>query len=159
MSGVLVPQAVRLVNAVNAVSVVSKVSLQKSADKPRVRMSECRMDEIKAIEMEEREFNKLADAMMARIEQALEQCGLDVDYELMSGGIMEIEFMGTGGKIVINRHTAAQEIWVAARSGGFHFSPDPARPGRWLGTRDGAELLSVLSRCMSEQSGTSVTLG
>lgn len=108
--------------------------------------------------MEEREFNKLADAMMVRIEQAVEQCGLDVDYELMSGGIMEIEFPDVGGKIVINRHAAAQEIWVAARSGGFHFRPDPAQPGRWLGTRDGSELLSVLSRCMSEQSGMPVTL-
>ncbi len=108
--------------------------------------------------MDEREFNGQADAMLAYIEQALESCSLDVDYELLPGGIIEIDFPGGGGKIVINRHAAAREIWVAARSGGFHFRCEDGQAKRWVGTRDGVELMAALSRCMSEQSGERVAL-
>jgi CyaY protein len=108
--------------------------------------------------MDEREFNGLADAMLQRIEQLLERCTTDIDYEVKPGGVLELEF-ADGSKIIVNRHSAAREIWVAAKSGGFHFRPQ-LEPGacRWLGTRDGAELLDVLARCVSEQAGEPVTL-
>ena len=70
--------------------------------------------------MNESEFNKLADATLAAIEQAIERSGARIDYELQAGGVLELEF-DDGSKMVINRHGVAQEIWVAARSGGFHF--------------------------------------
>lgn len=110
--------------------------------------------------MDEREFNGYADAMLARIEQALEKCGDEVDFEIGSGGVIELEFdHGGGSKIVINRHSAAREIWIAAKSGGYHFRMDAADPRHWQGTRDGAELFEVLSRCISDQSGVAVKLG
>ncbi len=109
--------------------------------------------------MDEREFNALADAMLARIEQALENSTADLDFEIKPGGVIELEFdHGGGSKIIINRHTAAREIWIAAKSGGYHFKADPSDPRRWLGTRDGAELLAVLSRCTGEQAGVAVKL-
>ena len=57
-----------------------------------------------------------------------------LDFELKAGGIVEIEF-DDGSKIIVNRHGAAREIWVAARSGGFHFRWDGAA---WRDTRDGS---------------------
>lgn|SRR5574340_786320 len=104
--------------------------------------------------MDEDDFNRQADAMLARIEEALE-CHGALDYEVGPGGLIELEF-ADASKIIINRHGAAQEIWVAAKSGGFHFRP---QGGRWVDTRDGAELLSVLSRLASQQAGQPVTLG
>jgi CyaY protein len=104
--------------------------------------------------VEEREFNARADAMLARIETALETCDIDFDFETKPGGVLELEF-DDGSKVIINRHTAAREIWVAAKSGGYHFKPVA---DRWVGTRDGEELLTAISRCMSEQSGERVTL-
>ena len=92
--------------------------------------------------------------MLARIEQALESSESDLDFEIKPGGVIEIEFEN-GSKIIVNRHTAAREIWVAARSGGYHFKPDGER---WIATRDGAELLAVLSRCISAQAGETVSL-
>jgi len=71
-----------------------------------------------------------------------------------AGGVLEIEFEN-GTKMIINRHSAAREIWVAAKSGGFHFRPEG---GRWVATRDGTELYALLSELVGEQSGTSVTL-
>ncbi|MDD5176585.1 MAG: iron donor protein CyaY [Sterolibacterium sp.] len=109
--------------------------------------------------MDEHEFNTYADAMLSRIEQALEKCGADLDFEIGAGGVIELEFdHGGGSKIIINRHSAAREIWVAAKSGGYHFKMAESDPRRWVGTRDGAELLAVLSRCISEQAGVAVML-
>jgi CyaY protein len=104
--------------------------------------------------MDESEFEARAETELARIEQAFEASGVDADIEPKGGGVLEIEF-GDGSKMIVNRHAAAREIWVAARSGGFHFRYD----GRcWRGTRDGAELYAVLSRLATEQSGSSVML-
>jgi CyaY protein len=108
--------------------------------------------------MDEREFMVAADAELARIEAALERAaensGADFDFETKPGGVIEIEF-DNGSKIILNRHGAAREIWLAAKSGGYHFRPEG---GRWLGTRDGEELLEALSRTVSEQSGVAVRL-
>jgi CyaY protein len=108
--------------------------------------------------MEEREFMMAADAELARIETALEAASesgvVDFDFETKPGGVIEIEFEN-GSKIIVNRHGAAREIWVAAKSGGYHFRPEG---GRWLGTRDGEELLAALSRTVSEQAGVMVAL-
>lgn len=107
---------------------------------------------------EEREFLALADAQLARLETGLGKLvdagEVDLDYELKPGGIIEIAF-ADDSKVIVNRHAAAREIWVAARSGGFHFKPEA---GRWIGTRDGQDLAAVLSRCLSEQSGVTLRL-
>lgn len=104
--------------------------------------------------MDERQFDTLADAAMAGLEHALESCGVDIDFEAKAGGILEIDFED-GSKVIVNKHRAAREIWVAARCGGFHFRPEH---GRWIGTRDGEDLMQLLSRCLTEQSGEIVRL-
>lgn len=104
--------------------------------------------------MDESEFNALADAELLRIEAALEACGADLDIEPKPGGVLEVEFEN-GTRIIINRHSAAREIWVAAKSGGFHFRPVE---GGWLAARDGAELYAMLSRLVGEQAGCAVSI-
>ncbi|HYL87340.1 MAG TPA: iron donor protein CyaY [Burkholderiales bacterium] len=104
--------------------------------------------------MEETEFAALAERALERIEAALEESGVDADVELKAGGVMEIEY-ADGSKMVINRHAAAREIWVAARSGGFHFRWDG---GAWHDTREGTELFAALSKLVSAQSGQPVRL-
>lgn len=104
--------------------------------------------------MGEREFNSLADAAMASIEAALESSGADLDFELEAGNVLEIEF-ADGSKIIVNRHAVACEIWIAARSGGFHFRWNGTA---WVDTRDGAELMAKLSMLVSQQVGAPVVL-
>jgi CyaY protein len=104
--------------------------------------------------MEEREFEARAEAALQRIERALEASGVDADWELKDGGVLEIEF-GDRSKIIVNRHGAAREVWVAARAGGFHFRWDGAC---WRDSRDGSELFAALSRLVSAQSGRAVIL-
>ncbi len=104
--------------------------------------------------MEETEFAVLAERALERIEASLEETGVDADVELKPGGVMEIEFADRS-KMIINRHVAAREIWVAARSGGFHFRWDGAE---WRDTREGTELFAALSKLVSAQSGQLVRL-
>jgi CyaY protein len=105
--------------------------------------------------MNETDFEALAGAALERVERALEASGVDADFELKEGGVLEIEF-ADGSKIIVNRHGAAREIWVAARSGGFHFRWDGSA---WRDTRNRTELFAALSKLVSMQSGRPVILG
>src|SRR3990172_1688930 len=105
-------------------------------------------------DMSESEVESLAGAALAALESAFEASLPDADVQTKGAGVLEIEF-DDGSKMVINRHGAAREIWVAARSGGFHFRWDGAA---WRDTRDGAELFAALSKLVSAQSGQPVLL-
>lgn len=109
--------------------------------------------------MDEQIFNAMADRMLAHIEQVLETCEADIDFETKAGGVIEIDF-DNGSKVILNRHSAAREIWIAAKSGGYHFRPlsDDSENANWVNTRDGEPLMAALSRCITEQSGTAVSL-
>jgi CyaY protein len=100
------------------------------------------------------EFDSLADAMLERIARAVEASRADCDCEPKGSGVLELEF-ADGSRIVVNRHSAARQIWVAARSGGYHFRWDGSD---WVDTREGGELLAALSKLVSEQSKRAVVL-
>ena len=104
--------------------------------------------------MTESEYNQLVEETFRRIEEALDRTDADIDYELGAGGILELEFE-SGSKIIINRQGAVQEIWVAAKSGGFHFT---WRDNGWHDTRDNTELFFALSKLISEQAGVPIAL-
>lgn len=111
-------------------------------------------EERDGITMDDSEFNAQADAMLARIDAALEACDADIDFQLAAGGVLEIE-CEDGSKIIVNRHAVAKEIWVAAKAGGFHFRWDGAA---WRDTRDNTELMEKLSALASQQAGEAVDL-
>ena len=101
--------------------------------------------------MNETDFIHLTNETLARIEHGLEEAGLD--FEAPADGILEVEF-DDGSKMVINRHNVAQEIWVAARAGGFHFRHDGHA---WRDTRDQTELLTKLATLISGQGGVNAS--
>lgn len=99
--------------------------------------------------MTENEFNVAADSVFQRIEEALELCDADIDYD-NNGVVMEIEF-SNGSKIIVNRHQPNQEIWLAAKSGGFHYA---LHAGSWQSARDSSELFAQLTALFAEQNVT-----
>lgn len=101
----------------------------------------------------ETEFNQAIDAILLGIEAKLDACDTDIDTEC-SAGILTLEFVD-GSKIIINRQTPTQEIWIAAKSGGYHYRLDQ---GQWINTRDGSELFSSLARFIHQQSGENIQL-
>lgn len=103
--------------------------------------------------MNETEFENAVRATLDRIEQAIEASGADIEFE-NAGDILELEFANRS-KIIINKQGAAKQIWVAAKSGGFHYSYDA---GTWHNDQNGAELFNELTRLVSEQAGTKIKL-
>ena len=101
--------------------------------------------------MDEAEFNQAVNIALARIEQGVEAA--DLDFETPADGILEIE-LDDASKIIINRHGVAREIWVAARSGGFHFKP---LSGAWVDTKSGEDLYAKLAALIVAQGGDEVT--
>ena len=100
------------------------------------------------------DFDEASQGALAAIVDALDRVDLDCDVAQKGDGIIEIA-LEDGSRVIVNRHSAAREIWVAARSGGFHFR---LTGGQWVSTRSGECLFEVLSRCLSEQAGCSVRL-
>ena len=99
--------------------------------------------------MTESEFNCLADELFARIERAIDAS--DIDYD-SNGAVMEIEF-ADGSKLIVNRHAPNREIWLAAKSGGFHFA---WHDGAWQSQRDGSELVAKLGELVQIGAGMTV---
>jgi CyaY protein len=97
-----------------------------------------------------------ADAVLAAVEACLdrwlEDDVVDIDAQ-RSGGLLEMSFPDRS-VIVLNTQAPLQELWLAARSGGYHYR---FSGGTWRDTRDGRELFEALSTCASEQSGKALT--
>ena len=96
------------------------------------------------------EYQRAADNILAGIEATidlwLQEDLIDIDGQ-RTGGLLELTFPG-GGKIVVNTQPPLQEIWMAARTGGYHFR---CVQGRWVDTKDGSEFFEALSREASLQ--------
>lgn len=108
--------------------------------------------------MTESEFLVLAEQALTAIEATLENVSNEGDLDVecsRSGNVLEIEFVDNGSKIIVNSQAPMQEMWVAAKSGGFHYRREG---GLWVNTRDGSELYSALSKMVSEQGGMPVVL-
>ncbi len=110
--------------------------------------------------MVESDFHKRVDDILALVESAMDHANTDIDAEL-NGGILTLTFEN-GSKVIVNRQTPNREIWVAAKSGGFHFRYDAATPGGnfspdsahvWCNTRTGEPLADLLARVVREQAG------
>jgi len=106
--------------------------------------------------MNESEFTELAEQTMIAIEEAVDESGADIDYDTISN-ILTLEFEN-GSQIIINKQTPATQLWVAARSGGFHFDFDEASKSWRLDSDSSQELFDCLSRYCSEQSGETILL-
>ncbi|CAN7181494.1 iron donor protein CyaY [Trinickia sp. LjRoot230] len=93
-----------------------------------------------------------AEAVLARIEAALDEVGADIESE-RNGNVLTLEFE-SGSKIIVNLQPSMQEIWIAAKAGGFHFK---FVDGQWRDTRNGTEFFAALSDYASQQAQTPVT--
>lgn len=103
--------------------------------------------------MKESEFHVLADAQILLIEEAIENCGVDIDYDT-TGGVLTLTFADQS-KIIINKQTPLSQIWVATRGNGYHFE---LQHDQWIDNREGHELMNLLSAACSSQSGQTVEL-
>ena len=56
------------------------------------------------------------------LELALDEVEEDIDYET-SGGVLTVTFEN-GSSLIFSRQPPTHQLWLAARSGGYHFEYD-----------------------------------
>ena len=112
--------------------------------------------------IDDKQFYQLGSNLLHSIEVALEAADealdLDLDIERQGGNVINIRFKDKS-VIVINTQPPLHEIWVAAKSGGYHYrwAGTLAQP-LWLDTKTGKELLSDLTEFASAQAGQTVKM-
>jgi len=100
--------------------------------------------------LSEARFHDLIDGVQEEVEDVFDDSDLDVDLE-SSAGVLTIRFEN-GSQIILSRQEPLRQLWVAARSGGFHFDYDEAS-GRWICDTSGELLGELLGRITLEQVG------
>jgi CyaY protein len=90
---------------------------------------------------------------LEQLEELLDDCDADIDYDTISD-ILTIEFADSS-KLIVNYQSANGQLWLAARSGGYHYDFDGSC---WKNDRSGEDFYTDLSRLASEQSGEEIIL-
>ncbi|CAM3276220.1 MULTISPECIES: iron donor protein CyaY [Pseudomonas] len=98
----------------------------------------------------EARFHDLVDATQQALEDIFDESGLDVDLE-NSAGVLTVKFEN-GSQLIFSRQEPLRQLWLAARSGGFHFDYDEEEK-RWSHDTSDELLSEMLARLTLEQAG------
>lgn len=108
--------------------------------------------------MTDLEYMDHAELALKTVELACDRINDETDADIdnqRTGGMITLTFSNRS-QIIINLQKPLQEIWLAARAGGFHYKFDGSQ---WRDTRTGSGFFADLSRYASEQAGQSVHFG
>jgi CyaY protein len=102
--------------------------------------------------MTDPEYMDRAEALLAAIEQGCDRINdaTDADIDNQRVGGMITLSLPNGSQLIVNLQKPLQEIWLAARSGGYHYRHDGQA---WVDTKTGEEFFANLSRETSLQAG------
>ena len=101
--------------------------------------------------MDDSQFQEIVDDEFVRIEDRVDELELDIDVNA-SGGVLTFT-LDSGSSVILSRQIASHEIWVAAKSGGFHLK----RAGDgWRCDNTNESLEQLLNRVFMEQAGASL---
>ena len=102
--------------------------------------------------MTDLEFLDTAERLLSRIETSCDrindETGADIDNQRV-GGMITITFSNRS-QIIVNLQKPLHEVWLAAKSGGYHYK---FKDGAWQDTKGEGEFFENLSRFGSAQSG------
>jgi CyaY protein len=104
----------------------------------------------------EQEFATAADRLMQALFARLSEMDpdeVDCDFAM---GVLSMQF-ADGRKFILNRQSAANQIWLAHGVTAYHFARDPAS-GEWLDTKGRGELKAILARAIGDKLGHAVAL-
>lgn len=106
--------------------------------------------------MNESEFREIAEQTIEDIQDAIDNCDADIDYDEI-GGVLTLEFED-GSKIIFSKQGAMNQLWMAAKSGGFHFDFNGEKEQWICDSGDNEELYAMLSRLATEQANEEVVI-
>lgn len=106
--------------------------------------------------MTDQEYDDRADQLLMSVEQSVDAINDSTDADMdgqRSGGMITLVF-ADGSQIIVNQQKPLHEIWMAARSGGYHYRFDGSS---WQDTKGGGEFFAALSRDATAQSHLALT--
>jgi CyaY protein len=106
--------------------------------------------------MTESEFSQRIDETLIAIEEAIDAAGADIDYE-SAAGILTLTIEANGSQIIINRQTPVRQLWLATRTGGYHFDWSDEANG-WIRDSDGTPFSQMLNQALVEQGAEALDL-
>ena len=104
----------------------------------------------------DQEFLQLAETLMKDLLAQLDTFDPDELEADSAAGVIKMAF-ADGGICVLNRQTAAHQMWLAEGATAWHFERDPAT-GTWLDTKGRGALRAVLSQILSKRLGRRIDL-
>lgn len=103
------------------------------------------------------DFQRLSQDLLHDLDEKLGELDPDrLDVEL-AGDVMTLSF-DDGVKFILNAHSAAGQIWLAAHTSAWHFDPPKPPQTHWIAQRSDDELYQTLERVIGKQLGTTVQL-
>lgn len=101
-------------------------------------------------------FYAAADKALRHIDEVLGSLELDELDVQLAGDVLTLAF-GGGSKFVINAHSAAGQIWMAAGTDAWHFDLDETS-GRWIASKNGDELMATVAARVGAKLGRPLAL-
>jgi CyaY protein len=106
--------------------------------------------------MDRKTFYRESDKALRRIDEVLGGLELDELDSDLAGDVLTLTF-ADGGRFVINAHSAAGQIWMAAGTEAWHFDLEESS-GRWIASKNGDELMATVARTVGRRLGRTVEL-
>ncbi len=103
--------------------------------------------------MNDSQYHQLVDDVFLKLEDALDVCEVDIDYE-SAEGILTLIFPNQT-KIILNKQPPLHQIWVATKYNGHHFN---LQDDQWIDERTGAEFWAFIDEAASKQAEQAVVL-
>ena len=98
------------------------------------------------------EFLDRGEALLLAVEQTCDRINDETDADIdcqRTGGMLTLVF-ANGSQIIVNLQRPLHEVWLAAKSGGYHYRFDS---NQWSDTKGQGEFFASLTRDASAQSG------
>ena len=102
--------------------------------------------------MTDTEFMDRSEALLLAVEEACDRINETTDTDLdcqRTGGMLTLVFANRS-QIIVNLQKPLHEVWLAARSGGYHYKFNSEK---WMDTKGQGEFFLQLSRAARAQSG------
>lgn len=102
--------------------------------------------------MNELEYLDAAEQLLLAVEQTCDRINDETDADIDAqrvGGLLTLSFANRS-QIIVNLQPPLHEVWLAAKSGGYHYKFDGAV---WRDTKTGNDFFADLTRDASVQSG------
>jgi CyaY protein len=106
--------------------------------------------------MTDLEFLDHAERLLQAVELACDRMNDEADVDIDNqrvGGMITLTFANRS-QIIINLQKPLHEVWLAARSGGYHFKFDGQA---WQDTKGQGEFFKRLTQDASQQTGQAIT--